>query len=184
MHCKLAAQHLQASIDGRLTWEEFCTLEMHLSHCVACRAELVQLREIDYALNHMELVAEPSYLTTTIMARVASTPQDRESTSSMYLHLSWREVLAVVVLATIATLGIIWEQPSLREVLPFANGHDMLSLAFMNASLTLGNVNTSTLNWLLWIVGTLLGVWITLALAGDEMRSQWFRAMMDRLPVW
>jgi hypothetical protein len=35
-----------------------------------------------------------------------------------------------------------------------------------------------------WVLGTVLGVWITLALAGNEVRSQWLKAMLDRLPVW
>jgi hypothetical protein len=32
-------------------------------------------------------------------------------------------------------------------------------------------------------VGTLLGVLITLMVAGNEMRTQWFKAMVARLPV-
>jgi len=35
----------------------------------------------------------------------------------------------------------------------------------------------------LWIIGTFLGICITLLLAGNEVRSQWFRAMMEHLPV-
>jgi hypothetical protein len=35
-----------------------------------------------------------------------------------------------------------------------------------------------------WVIGTALGVWITLVLAGSEMRNMWLKAMMDRLPVW
>ena len=43
--------------------------------------------------------------------------------------------------------------------------------------------NSGTLTLAFWVVGTILGVCITLALAGNEMRSQWFKAMMERLPV-
>jgi hypothetical protein len=36
---------------------------------------------------------------------------------------------------------------------------------------------------MLWIAGTILGICITLVFAGNEMRSRWFKAMMDRLPA-
>ena len=35
----------------------------------------------------------------------------------------------------------------------------------------------------LWVVGTILGIFITLALAGNEIRTQWFKAVLERLPV-
>jgi hypothetical protein len=47
----------------------------------------------------------------------------------------------------------------------------------------LTSIDANTLIVALWIVGTLLGVCITLAVAGSEMRTQWFKAMMERLPV-
>jgi len=44
-------------------------------------------------------------------------------------------------------------------------------------------VNNSTLMLMFWVCGTFLGVWITLVLAGSEVRTQWFQSVMDRLPV-
>jgi hypothetical protein len=97
---------------------------------------------------------------------------------------SLRELLTAILLATIVTSGISLGEPSLRAALPIANGHDGLSLVAMNILSFLSGINSGTLLLLFWIVGTLLGVWITLALAGAEMRSQWFQAMIDRLSVW
>ncbi len=45
------------------------------------------------------------------------------------------------------------------------------------------NVDSNTLILALWVIGTILGICITLALAGNEIRSQWFKAMMERIPV-
>jgi NADH:ubiquinone oxidoreductase subunit K len=99
----------------------------------------------------------------------------------------WRptllEILVAVILATIATLGTILQQPTIRALLPIANGHDALSLAFMHSLHMLMTIDSNVLILTFWIVGTILGVCITLVLAGSEMRSQWFKAMMERLPV-
>jgi hypothetical protein len=56
-------------------------------------------------------------------------------------------------------------------------------LFFLNSLHQLLSYDMSALILALWIVGALLGVFITLLLVGDEVRSQWFKAMMDRLPV-
>src|SRR6266496_614129 len=44
-------------------------------------------------------------------------------------------------------------------------------------------IDMTMLFLVLWVGGTIIGVWITLALAGTEIRSRWLKAMMDRLPV-
>jgi len=35
----------------------------------------------------------------------------------------------------------------------------------------------------LWVGGTLIGVCITLVLVGNEIRTAWLKAMLERLPV-
>jgi len=67
--------------------------------------------------------------------------------------------------------------------LPFANGHDSLSLAVMSLLHMLTTAGSNTLILALWVIGTALGICITLVVAGNEMRSLWFRAVMERLPV-
>ena len=93
------------------------------------------------------------------------------------------EWLAVVVLATITTLGAILEQPSLRGALPFVNGHGSLSQAFSNTLNMLVTGNAGPLTLVLWVGGTLIGVCITLVLVGNEIRTAWIKAMLERLPV-
>ena len=99
------------------------------------------------------------------------------------LRPSLPEILIAVFLATVATLVSILQQPTLRSVLPIANGHDSLSLAFIRTLHLLTSIDMGTLMLALWIIGTFLGICITLLLAGNEVRSQWFRAMMEHLPV-
>ncbi len=184
MHCSKASQLLQLYIDKRLPYDQMRSLEAHIAACSFCRNELYQLEMIAVDLRHIEQVPEPSNLMANIMQRVALTPQQRPEPRYALLRLSLSELLAIIVLSTIAMLGVILGQPSLRAALPIANGHDILSQIFLSIVHLFIDVNSGMLMWIFWIVGTFLGVWITLALAGEEMRSEWLKAMMDRLPAW
>ena len=181
MHCQEARKQLQLYIDERLTLGQMRNLEAHIAHCAACRKELAALEEVARQFKTMQMVAEPEDLHAQIMQRVAQTPQ-RAPQPFFPWHPSLAEWLAAIILATIATLGSILAQPSVRAVLPFANGHDSLSIAFMNLLHTLLSMNSSTLTLLLWVCGTFLGICITLTFAGSELRSRWLKAMLDRLP--
>jgi predicted anti-sigma-YlaC factor YlaD len=185
MRCKEATKQLQLYLDNRLTIDQTRALEAHLVTCAACLNDLKILEEVIYSLQTFKVVAEPDDLNAQIMSRVATAASQRNMPSSRFSL--WRptllEILVAVVLATIATLGTILQQPSIRALLPIANGHDALSLAFMNFLRTLMTIDSNTLILALWIVGTILGVCITLILAGSKMRSQLFKAMMERLPV-
>jgi len=184
MHCTEAGRQLQLYIDGWLSLEQMRLLEEHVAECTACREELAMLEEVSHHLSTMQMVAEPVNLHEQIMQRVAmSAPR-----SSTQPFSSWRpslgDLLAAILLATVATLGSVLEQPTLRALLPIGNGHDSLSIVFMHVVHMLTSVDSNTLIFALWIVGTILGIFITLAFAGNEMRSQWFKAMMDRLSTW
>jgi hypothetical protein len=160
-------------------------LEAHLSSCNACLKELTLFETVVNDLESFKVVVEPDDLNAKIMRRVAIAASQHNTSPS---HFSpWRpsllEILVAATLATIATLGTILQQSSIRSLLPFANGHDRLSLAFLNILHSLMTVDSTTLILALWIAGTLLGVCITLIFAGSEVRTQWFKAMMERLPV-
>ncbi|HKV58485.1 MAG TPA: zf-HC2 domain-containing protein [Ktedonobacteraceae bacterium] len=182
MHCQEAGQQLQLYIDGRLTLEQVRNLEAHVARCADCREELAALEEISHQFKMVQMVAEPGNMHAQIMQRVALAPR-RNQQPFLPWHPSLAEWLAAILLATVATLGSILAQPGVRALLPFANGHDSLSIAFMNLVHNLLSMNTSTLTLVLWVFGTLLGICITLAFAGGELRSRWFKAMLDRLPV-
>ncbi|TMC23920.1 MAG: zf-HC2 domain-containing protein [Chloroflexi bacterium] len=185
MRCSKAAEQLQLYIDKRLPLEKMRLLELHLSQCNSCQQALFCFEKIDQALCHMEMVAEPADLTSHIMRRVAHSVQQNEEVHPYVLFQpSLTEWLAALLLATITTLGIILGQPSLRATLPIANGHDAFSYLCINLWNNLMSLNSATLMLAFWIVGTILGVWITLLVAGSEMRALWLKAMISRLPVW
>ena len=53
----------------------------------------------------------------------------------------------------------------------------------MEALQVLAAINIHTLILACWVIGTFLGVCITLLLAGNEMRAEWIKAVTQRLPV-
>ena len=123
------------------------------------------------------------------MWRIAQSEQEKKlallaQSNSVSFRPSLRELLTAILLATFATCGIIVAQPAVWSTLPMANGHSGLLLVLVNIWNSLLSMNSNTLMLFFWVVGTFIGVWITLALAGAEMRSQWFRAVVERLPVW
>ncbi len=183
MHCSKAINQLQFYIDGQLSVEQMRSLEEHLSHCPACRDELFLLEEVARSLQGLKVVTEPEDLTARIMQCVALTPQKRREPIFALLRPSLGELIAVIVLATIASLGVLLGQPSVRELLPIANGHDPLSLIFINILHQLTTMDAGTLTLAFWIIGTFLGICITLIFAGNEMRTRWLKAVMERIPV-
>ncbi len=184
MRCSVASRLLQLYIDRQLTLDQMRMLENHIVTCTSCEKDLYLLEVIVQDLRAIEMVREPSDLTINIMQRVALSVQQEQEPSYALLRPSLAELLVIICLSTIAMLGVILGQPSVRVLLPIANGHDIVSQAFLHFVHLFIDVNSEMLMVIFWIVGTLLGVWITLALVGAEVRSQWLKAMMDRLPVW
>jgi len=186
MRCAQASRQLQLYIDKRLPIEHLRSLEAHLADCPPCREELFLLEEIDHSLYRLDQVVEPPGLTRTIMQRVAFVQRARNEKASDPPFILFRpslvEVLVAVLLATVATCGIMLGQPSLRAMLPFGDGHNALSHYLLGAWNTLMSMNTSTLTAMFWIVGTILGIWITLLVAGQEMRSRWLKEVRDSIP--
>ena len=193
MRCNVSTRLLQLYVDNRLPLDRMRSLEMHLADCPACREELFLLKEVDTALKGLEMVTEPADLTANVMKRVALNTQQqrwqqqekiqRHRESFRPFHPSLTEILTAVVLATVTMLVIVVELPVVRHALRLPGGRGPLMTLFLSTWNALISINTDTLMTLLWILGTVLGVWITLIVAGAEMRNQWFKAVMDRLPV-
>jgi anti-sigma factor RsiW len=179
MHCSKAGQQLQLYIDKQLPFDQMRSLETHMATCSSCQDELYWLESVARDLRSIGSVPEPANLTATIMQRVALTPQQNVAMRYILLRPSLSELLAIIALSTFATFGVLLGQPAFRAALPIAN-----SQAFLNIVHLFMDVNSGMLMWLFWVVGTILGIWITLALVGEEVRSEWLKAMMDRLPVW
>ena len=189
MHCFKATRLLQLYVDKQLSFDQIRSLETHLFSCPACRQELRLLEEITSTLAFEEPVYEPADFTANVMWRIAQSEQEKKlallaQSNSVSFRPSFRELLTATLLATFAITGIIVAQPTVWSTLPMANGHNGLLLVLANIWNSLLSMNSSTLMLFFWVVGTFIGVWITLALAGAEMRSQWLRAVVERLPVW
>jgi ABC-type uncharacterized transport system fused permease/ATPase subunit len=191
MRCTTATYQIQLYIDHQLTLRQTRVLEAHIASCPSCRAELEFLEGVAGGLQTLKFVPEPANMHEQIMQKVALTTtrkqvltRERQAATPFKLFRpSLAEILAAVLLATVATLVILLQQPSLRAMLPIANGHDSLSLFYTQVVHTLTNIDTNTLILALWIVGALLGVCITLAVAGSELRTQWLKAMIEHRPV-
>lgn len=190
MRCTKAAYQLQCYIDHRLTLRQTRLLEAHVASCSACQARLCQLEEVTCDLHTLKLISEPADLHEQIMHKVALTATHQQvlQTEKRFAHFrlfrpSLTEICVAIVLATVATLATLLQQPSVSVLFPLSTEHDFFSLLYVYITRVLSNIDTNMLILALWIVGTLLGVCITLVVAGSEMRTQWLKAMMDRLPV-
>lgn len=190
MRCTKATYQLQLYIDHQLTLRQTRVLEAHIASCPSCRAELNLLEMVSCGLNTLKFVSEPADMHEQIMQKVAlnaarksTLSREKQAAHFKLFRPSLAEILAAALLATTATLMILLQQPGLRALLPTANGHDPFSLLYTQVVHTLTSIDANTLTLALWIIGTLLGICITLAVAGSEMRTQWFKAMLDRLPV-
>lgn len=183
MRCSEVSKQIQLYLDNQLSLRQVRELEAHIAVCASCRQELSSLEEMVKSLHGFGMVAEPAYLTVAVMQRVAMSTQQYDTRTFKLWRPSLRELIAAVILATITTMGIILGQPSLRAVLPIANGHDPISLFFLNILQMLTTTGGDTISLILWIGGTILGICITLALAGSEVRTQWYKTMMEHLPV-
>ncbi len=186
MRCTRATHQIQLYIDHQLTLRQTRVLEAHIASCPSCRAELALLEAVSCGLHSLQFVSEPADMHEQIMHRVALSTarkqqvlREKQTAGFKLFRPSLGEILAAALLATVATLIILLQQPFLRSLLPPASGRDPLSL-FLHM---LTSIDNNTLSLALWIIGTLLGVLITLMFAGNEMRAQWFKAMIARLPV-
>ena len=189
MHCSKAARQLQLYTDKQLNLEQIRALESHLSTCPACSNDYYLLEEIDHVLNSMELIQEPIDLTANVMRRVALSPQSTErqlteSRTILVFRPSFSEILIASLLATVAMCGLLFDQQSIRTALLGSSSHDPISTFVAPIWNAVVMANSNTLMICLWVTGTVLGVWITLWVAGSDMRNEWFKAVLDRLPVW
>lgn len=192
MRCTQANKQFQLYLDHQLTLRQTRILEAHMTNCQTCCTHLQTLEEIVAGLQTLKFVAEPVDMHAMIMRKVAlntnrqqqpSPLKQAQATPFSLFRPSLVEMLVASLLATVATLSILLQQPLLRMLLPATNGHDLFSRTITQVAHTLMSFDTNTLILAFWVVGTVLGVGITLAVAGNEMRSQWFKAVVERLPA-
>ncbi len=128
MRCKEATQQLQLYLDNRLTIQQVRTLEAHLAFCNACLEELTIFETVVNNLQTFKVVVEPDDLNAKIMRRVAIAASQRNTSPPRFAlwHPSLLEILVAATLATIASIGTILQQPSIRSLLPFVVPHSFL----------------------------------------------------------
>lgn len=191
MRCSKAIHQLQLYIDHQLTLRQTRVLEAHIASCSSCRETLTFLEAVACGLDSLKLVSEPANMHERIMQRVALTTAnkqqlayEKQANSFKLFRPSLGEILAAALLATVATLITLLQLPVIHNKLSATNAnHDPFSLFYMHIVHMLTSIDNNTLSLALWIIGTLLGVLITLMCAGNEVRTQWFKAMAQRLPV-
>src|SRR5207245_8910534 len=112
--------------------------------------------EVVNNLQTFKVVVEPNDLNEQIMRRVAIAASQRNIPASRFSL--WRpsvlEILVAAALATVATLGTILQQPSIRALLPFANVSDGDSMTFLKILGKLMTIDSIKLILALCIVGT------------------------------
>ncbi len=193
MTCARAQQLLQLYLDGRLSLISTRALERHLAACPACRAELVALEEVIAELHSLGQITEPAWLGQAIMQRIASAtaqpprelpagvPENaRQMTGSPFSRLTRRDVLLAFALATVVMVSFVLLQPALREALLVDT--DPLVAPLLQTFQTLFSMHGGVLALMGWGLSILLGIWITLALAGSEIRAFWRQRLRERLP--
>jgi anti-sigma factor RsiW len=190
MTCSQAQYMLQLYIDQRLSLSRTRALERHLSHCSACRSEWMLLEDMIAGVQSLSTITEPTWLTEAIMARVAETtaqppkelavelqkPRQR-ARYRMPFRPSIQDVILSSALATIVVISFVLFQPGLRSAL--VNSANPLVGSALSGLQSLLSVDAGIMGWLLWV---LLGICITVLLAGSEVRSQWRQRIRDRLP--
>ena len=190
MRCGQARGEIHRYIDGRLPATRLGALEAHLAECAACRNDLRVLEAIREVVAEDAWQAEPPNLTALILARVAAYEAERRARylpvgveveaagvgvrAGFALH--WGDAVLAGMLATLSTLFFVLLDPSLRSVVPLA-----LARSFPGVVAILSAPGPGAIAWAAWLVWIVVGVGLTLWLAGAEVRLLWRRSLAARL---
>jgi hypothetical protein len=99
---------------------------------------------------------------------------------SLFSRLTRRDVLLAFALATLVMMSFILLQPGLRSDL-LADTNPLLSPLLHTLQMVF-SLHGGVVVLMGWGLGVALGVWITLLLAGSELRTFWRRRVRERLP--
>jgi anti-sigma factor RsiW len=178
MSCSEVRACIQLYLDGRLETQRVPRLARHLAACGACRDELAAYQMLVEGMTVAVHLQNPDALTASIMRRVRQAEaQLRVPRQRRAFALGWADALIASLLATMMTIIFLVSEPVLRASVSRA-----LSLTY--SSLTHG-ITLATASWsplLVWLVWIGVGVALTLWFAGREVRDDWRRTVMTRLP--
>jgi len=177
MTCTQASRQIQTYVDGRLAPRALAPLESHLAHCAACREELAALEAICATLAQTSMEPEPRNLTTLVLVRVAAYEAQRTRERERQFSLRWADTLLAALLASVATLGFVLLDPSLRDTFPAAFSHMFPALVSL-----LSAPGPGSIAWIAWIVWVAAGLGLAIWFAGAEARATWRRSIVARIP--
>lgn len=178
MNCSDARRWIQLYMDGRLEGRDQPNLARHLSTCDACRGELAAFQLLVDGLSCEDPLRSPDLLTRSIMRRIrqADAATMGQSVSHPFA-LGWADAVLAASLATVVTIIFLWFEPALRAAV---SAMAKLALDSVTHGITAATSSWSPVAvWLVWIGA---GVALTLWFAGREVRAEWRRTLLTRLP--
>lgn len=176
MICSRATTLLQYYVDGRLDPRHLSALEDHLRDCASCSQHFAWLEQLQIACAESESVNVPQDLTTRVMAYIAHVEARQASFSSRAFSLGWGDGALAALLASVSTLVFVLLDPNLRDLMGLVIFHALPGfLAFLMRP------GPGSFAWLAWIVWVMVGVGLTLTVAGSEVRFLWRRSLASRL---
>jgi len=111
MECKAARESLSRHLDNELAASSRAALEVHLSQCAACRAELVLQRRLWVLLGALEPLEAPEVLAG-VERRLAEPSRSPFSLESLRRVTS---LAAAAALLAVLSLAGVWAGSSCRE---------------------------------------------------------------------
>lgn len=193
MTCSRAQQLLQLYLDRQLSLAQTRALERHLARCGDCRSEWMLLEDVAAGVHSLSHVTEPSWLTDAIMVRVAEMtalppaepvieplkPRQRMAQRAPF-RLTLQDLVLSSLLATIVVSGFAFFQPGLRDTL-VKSVNPLLGMVLDGVQFLI-SPNAGIMGLFAWLLWVLLGISITLFLAGSEVRSHWRQRIRNWLP--
>ncbi len=194
MTCARAQDLMQLYIDKRLSLGRTRALERHLAHCQNCRAELMLLEDVSEGIHSLAHISEPVWLTDAVMSRIAATTaaqplgetptqpsgQRQRVARTVPFRLSGKDLALSFLLATLALLSFMLAVPVLRTAL--GTLVNPLAAVLLNGLLILFSPDAGVLGLVAWALWIVLGIGITLLVAGSEIRSLWRQRIRAWLP--
>jgi len=193
MTCSRAQNLLQLYIDQRLSLPRTRALERHLAQCPTCRSEWMLLEDVVAEVHSLSNVVEPPWLADAIMTSIAQTtaqapselpaaPHQRRRRASERgpFRPAARDLILSSLLATIVVLSFIFVQPALRNAL-VSSINPLVGTALTWLQFLL-SPDGGLIGWFVWMLWMVLGICITLLLAGSEARSLWRQRIRGWLP--
>jgi hypothetical protein len=123
MTCQEIQNLLPGYWENLLSSEERSLIESHLSFCHLCRQSLVDLKDSEYLLNHLEEVEPPPFFEQRIMARVTEEAGKKRGLLRKFffpIHIKIPiQAMATLLIVVLAVYLYQKNEPEMKAVSPF-----------------------------------------------------------------